>query len=71
MTSYYDIKRDKVYAKFPKEEFYVSPDPVNTLYDYYEDNILDRIVGSYGQQWWSMTRATWTSICLNLFNMQP
>ena len=43
-NTYYDIKRDKVYSKFPKEEFYVSPDPVSKLYGYYEGNVLDRIL---------------------------
>ena len=59
---------DKVYTKFPKEEFYVAPDPVSTLYDYYEGNVLDRILGSYDQQWWRRARAAGISICLSLFN---
>jgi len=43
--SYYDIKRSKVYLKFPREEFYVSPDPVNELYGFYETNLMNRIIG--------------------------
>jgi hypothetical protein len=66
VNTYYDIKRDKVYSKFPKEEFYVSPDPVSTLFDYYEGNIPDRILGSYDQQLWRRARAAWISICLSL-----
>jgi hypothetical protein len=42
--SYYDIKRNKVYSKFPKEEFYLSPDPINELYGYYERNLVNKIV---------------------------
>jgi len=43
-NTYYDIKRDKVYSKFPKDEFYVSPDPVSKLYGFYEENLLGRIL---------------------------
>jgi hypothetical protein len=70
-NTYYDIKRDKVYAKFSKEKFYVSPDPVSELYDYYEGNVLSRILGSYDQQLWRNAKAAWASICLSLFNTLP
>jgi len=43
-NTYYDIKRDKVYSKFPKDEFYISPDPVSKLYGFYEENLLGRIL---------------------------
>jgi hypothetical protein len=70
-NTYYDIKRDKVYSQFTKEEFYVSPDPVSKLYDYYEGNVLGRIVGSSDPQWWRRAKVAWTSICLSLFNTPP
>src|SRR5262245_18004598 len=70
-NTYYDIKRDKVYSNFPKKEFYVSPDPVNELYDYYEGNVLSRILGSYDQQLRRSAKVAWTSICLSLFNTPP
>jgi hypothetical protein len=43
-NSYYDIKRDKVYSKFPKEEFYLSGDPINELYGFYERNLVNKII---------------------------
>jgi len=43
-NNYYDIKRDKVYSKFPKEEFYVAPDPINELYDFYERSLANKII---------------------------
>ena len=43
-NSYCDIKRDKVYSKFPKEEFYLSPDPVDELYSFYERNLVNKII---------------------------
>ena len=41
-NTYYDIKQNKVYSKFPKEEFYVSPDPVAGLYVRYERHAVGR-----------------------------
>jgi hypothetical protein len=43
-NNYYDIKRDKVYVKFPQDEFYVSPDPVKELYNFYERNLVNKII---------------------------
>ena len=43
-NSYYDIKRDKVYSKFPREEFYLSPDPIDELYGFYERNLVNKII---------------------------
>jgi hypothetical protein len=41
---YYDIKRDKIYSEFPKDEFYISPDPVQELYDDYEAGPLNKTI---------------------------
>jgi hypothetical protein len=69
--TYYDIKRDKVYATFPKEEFCVSPDPVSTLYDSYEGTILGRRGGRHEPQWWRRAKGAWTSMCLRLCTTPP
>ena len=42
--AYYDIKRDKIYSHFPRDQFYVSPDPVDALYDFYEGSSVKRIL---------------------------
>lgn len=41
---YYDLKREKIYTKFPTEEFYLSPDPVDELYESYQENLLTRLI---------------------------
>lgn len=38
------ISKDKFYVKFPKEEFYVSPDPIKKLYDSDERNLVNKII---------------------------